>query len=46
MGKVVGKQASLKGRGSDLSVTEMMQWLDSKLGQSAVAVPAKPATSR
>lgn len=46
MGRVVGKQASLKGRGSDLSVTEMMQWLDSKLGQSAVAVPAKPATSR
>lgn len=46
MGRTVGKQASLKGKGSDLSVIEMMQWLDSKLGQSAAAGSTKPATSR
>ena len=43
VGRVVGKQAaSLKGKGSDLSVTEMMQWLDSKLGQSITAGSVKP----
>lgn len=43
MGRVVGKQgASQKGKGSDLSVTEMMQWLDSKLGQPTAAGLVKP----
>ena len=36
MVKPVGKSTVIqRGKGSELSVTEMMQWLDSKLGQSA-----------
>ena len=46
MGRVVGKQAaSQKSKGSDLSVTEMMQWLDSKLGRPTAAVVKPPAAS-
>lgn len=46
MGRVVGKQAaSQKGKGSDLSVTEMMQWLDSKLGQPTAAPVTSPAAA-
>lgn len=38
--KPVGRQAaSQKGKGSDMSVTEMMQWLDRKLGQASAGRP-------
>ena len=41
--KAVGKLPAGHGKGSDLSVSEMMQWLDSKLAQ---AMPAQPVTCR